>query len=123
MQHNGEMTMTELLLREQAELLYHIEASLEEQAMSIHDFERGKIQAILEQLQAMEPLPAPESLEALGHNVWMLRNEQIKELVQQAEQYALLSVPEEIRDVLEQIWSRKWVLLLPEQKQEDQPHA
>lgn len=76
-----------------------------------NDFEIKKIQAILDDLNAQEPLPVIGTPEARAdHDGWMKRRRAIEEAEYEAEQYALLSIPPNVATLLGQVKKRRRVL-------------
>lgn len=83
-----------------------------QEASAHYQIELEKMQDILAQLHAMTPLPIIGSEEARTHHAaWMSAYDAITEAEQHAEGWALLSVPSEVRTLLEQIRERRRVLL------------
>ena len=80
--------------------------------MSNYDFEIKHIQAILDQMNAMQPLPVHGTPEALAdHEGWMKRHDEITELKCEAERYALCALPLEVSRELGRVSARMRTLL------------
>lgn len=90
-----------------------------------YDFEIKHIRAILDQMNAMHPLPAHGTPEALAdHEGWMKRHDEITELKREAEQYALCALPSEVGKALSQVSARMRTLLnLDPPLNEEKPNA
>ena len=79
--------------------------------MSDDDFECEKLREILDELNALEPLPVIGTPEARAdHDGWMKRRRAIEEQEHNAEGYALLSIPPEVDVLLRRIKARRRVL-------------
>jgi hypothetical protein len=79
-----------------------------------------RLKELLGELESMTPLPpvgTPDAREQ--HEEWMKKHTHIRDLVRKAEYAALLSVPPEVAEVLDAIYTRKHTLLnLPALKTE-----
>lgn len=76
-------------------------------------YELEQLAKVLTALESLDVLPGATTPEAraMDHDEWIRRHHEITDLYRDAKEYALLSVPPEVKDALDRVKRRKNVLL------------
>lgn len=79
---------------------------------SAHTHVIARLNDLLSQLQALEPLSATNLLETdSDHEEWIQRHDQIVDLSNRATYSALITLPPEVDAIYQQVQQQKWRLL------------